>query len=84
MNKCETCGGEGLISQGESIKFTCSTCSGTGKSVAEVGQFTATSEVSASEPVPEVGEISSSESFLGESAELGELPAEVEVEASPV
>ena len=30
---CENCGGEGLVHQGESIKFTCSVCSGTGKSV---------------------------------------------------
>ena len=31
MEKCENCGGEGLIHQGDSIKFTCSVCNGTGK-----------------------------------------------------
>ncbi len=33
MDKCINCGGEGLIHQGESIKFTCSVCTGTGKGV---------------------------------------------------
>lgn len=32
-NKCENCGGDGLINQGDSIKFTCAVCMGTGKSV---------------------------------------------------
>jgi len=42
-NKCENCGGEGLVHQGESIKKVCESCAGTGKSIDSV--------VTASEPV---------------------------------
>lgn len=52
MDKCKNCGGDGLIHQGESIKFTCSACMGTGKTV----------EVIVSEEVKAPVE----DSFLGE------------------
>ncbi len=57
MDKCKTCAGEGLIHQGESIKFTCSACMGTGK-VVDYGVVSGTDET----PVVE-------ESFLGEASE---------------
>jgi DnaJ-class molecular chaperone len=71
-NKCENCGGEGLILQGESIKFTCSPCAGTGKAIS--------SEVSASEEPeqPEPAEAEAEESFLGEASDVSANSSEEE------
>lgn len=77
--KCETCGGEGLISQGESIKFTCSACSGTGKAVEAIMAGEDTSSLP-EEPV--IDEVVPEESFSVESGEAGveALAPEGEVE----
>ncbi len=45
--KCGNCGGEGLIHQGESIKFTCSVCMGSGKAVESYGEVSGSEEVAA-------------------------------------
>ncbi len=73
-NKCENCGGEGLIHQGESIKFTCNVCSGTGK--ADGAETVVPSE--------EQVEALKDESFSTESEEAGETSEGEEVPAEEV
>lgn len=68
MEKCENCGGDGLISQGDSIKFTCSVCMGSGKAVEEI----LSESVSSTEA--EIPVIETDSSFSVESGEVGEVP----------
>ncbi len=74
MEDCKNCGGEGLIHQGESIKFTCASCSGTGKSSEPV---MVAEEISPAEvqPEPVVVEevVPEEESFLEAASEGSEV-----------
>lgn len=69
MKNCENCGGEGLIHQGESIKFTCSQCGGTGKS----GEVVMASEETVISSEPVIEEVD--ESFLDAASEGLEVPS---------
>lgn len=72
-NKCEACGGEGLVHQGESIHKTCAVCNGTGKASSPEAEVSAPAEV----------EAAPAENFSNESEEVG-ATSEGEEETVPV
>ena len=76
QNKCDKCGGEGLIHQGESIHHVCSKCTGTGK-VGELSNVTSSTKMEENIPAPAPTE----ESFLENSGEASAPAPESEASA---